>query len=196
MDSTETDNDRDVMARLVRGDDTALDSIMEKYQKPLYFFVLRYVHDADLAYDIVQDVFFRIFTKAGKYKPSYRFTTWMYQIALNLCRDHGRKVALRKFFSISDNHRGEKTTAELADNAQIEEHYDTARDITALQKEISKLPHKLKAALILFSLEENSQAKCGEILGISQKAVETRVYRAKKILIQRMGKNIEGKYHT
>lgn len=192
MDITEADQDRELVSKIVQGDSTALDSIMTKYQKPLYFFVLRYVHDDDLAYDIVQETFFRIYTKANKYKPSYHFTTWMYQIALNLCRDHGRKQAFQKFYSISDSQSGEKHNAELAHNASIEECYEKSSDISALQIEISKLPHKLKSALILFALEENSQAKCSDILKISQKSVETRVYRAKKILVQRMRKYSEG----
>lgn len=193
MDTTEADQDRALVADIVKGDSTALDRIMTKYQKPLYFFVLRYVHDEDLAYDIVQETFFRIYTKAHKYKPSYHFTSWMYQISLNLCRDHGRKKAFQKFFSISDSQDGEKHKVELAHDARIEERYEVSSDINTLQKEISKLPHKLKSALILFTLEENSQAKCSDILKISQKSVETRVYRAKKILSQRMKKHSQGK---
>lgn len=190
---TETDQDVELVANLVKGDSAALDSIMTKYQKPLYFFVLRYVHDDDLAYDLVQETFFRIYTKASKYRPSYRFSTWMYQIALNLCRDHSRKQTFQNFFSILDSERSGKHRTELAHDAHIEENYEVSSDISALQKEISQLPHKLKSALILFALEENSQAKCSDILKISQKSVETRVYRAKKILLQRMEKYSEGK---
>jgi len=192
MDISEADHDRELVTRIAQGDNTALDSIMTKHQKPLYFFVLRYVHDEDLAYDLVQETFFRIYTKAGKYKPSYLFTSWMYQIALNLCRDHGRWQGFKNFFSLSENERGEKQIPDLTHDAHIEERYEIDCDISTLQREIAKLPHKLKSALILFALEENSQAKCSDILNISEKSVETRVYRAKKILLKRMAKYSEG----
>lgn len=174
------------MQRLVDGENLALDVIMKRYQEPLYYFVLRYVHDEDLAYDLVQETFFRVYTKAAKFDSRYRFSTWLYQIALNLCRDHGRKQALRTFFSIYRCDEDAPPQAAMVHDARIEDNYDTEADMKRLHAEIAKLPHKLKTALILFTLEEKSQARCGEILGISQKAVESRVYRARKILEQKM----------
>ncbi|WP_419176264.1 RNA polymerase sigma factor [Desulfosediminicola sp.] len=182
----QADNDAILVQRLVAGENIALDIIMKRYQEPLFFFVLRYVHDEDVAYDLVQETFFRVYTRADKYNPEYKFSTWLYQIALNLCRDFGRKQTLRKFFSLSDQSDGTKAKTEMVHDARIEESYDTEVEIDKLHEEIARLPHKLKAALILYTLEEKSQATCGEILGISQKAVETRVYRARKILEQKM----------
>ena len=184
--------DADLIARLAAGENRALDPLMQRYQEPLYFFVLRYVHDEELAYDLVQDTFFRVYTRAASYKPEFRFSTWLYRIALNLCRDHGRKQALRRFFSLSDQDEGEKTPPPMVHHARIEERYDTRDDILRLRREIARLPHKLKTALILHALEEHSQAVCSEILGISQKAVETRVYRARKILEQKMAEKFQG----
>lgn len=192
MEQSDTQSDKSLVARLAAGENSPLDILMKRYQEPIYFFVLRYVHDEDLAYDLVQETFFRVYTRAARYKPQYRFTTWMYQIALNLCRDHGRKQSLKKFFSLSNSEKGKTTRTAMVHNAHIEERYETDLDISELQLEIAKLPHKLKTALILFALEENSQAACSEILGISQKAVETRVYRAKKIIQQKMTKRFEG----
>ncbi len=193
MDKDEARRDANLIARLAEGDTFTLDILMKRHQEPIYFFILRYIHDEELAYDLVQETFFRVYTKAASYNPEYRFTTWLYQIALNLCRDHGRKQVLRKFFSLSNEEEGKKIHSATVHDAHIEENFDTDSDIRALQQEIAQLPHKLKTALILFALEENSQADCSEILGVSQKAVETRVYRAKKILAQKMTGRNEGK---
>lgn len=186
MENAEAPSDASLVERLAAGENLALDIIMKRYQERLYFFVLRYVHDEDIAYDLVQETFFRVYTKAAKYNPDFRFTTWLYQIALNLCRDHGRKQAVKRFFSLSDSSEGAKVVAAMEHDARIEERYELDIDIDRLHKEIARLPHKLKAALILYTLEENSQAACSEILGISQKAVETRVYRARKLLERKM----------
>lgn len=192
MASAESHSDAALVARLAAGENLALDILMKRYQEPVYFFVLRYIHEEDLAYDLVQETFFRVYTRAASYKSEHRFTTWLYQIALNLCRDHGRKQTIRRFFSLSENEEQGKALPQTVHDARIEEQFDTDHDIRELHRQIAKLPHKLKTALILYTLEENSQAVCSDILGISPKAVETRVYRARKILEEKMSDNFKG----
>lgn len=178
------ESDEQLVKRLCEGEDLVLDVLMQRHQEPLYNFVLRYIHDEHLAYDIVQETFVRVYTRAISFKPEFRFKTWLYQIALNLCRDRGRRKALRGFFSF--NEAEERESVYTGYDAGIEERNETKEDIALLQKEIAKLPHKLKSALILFSLEEKSQIESADILGVSPKTIETRVYRAKKILEKKM----------
>ncbi len=180
------ESDEQLISRLCAGENLVLDTLMQRYQKPLYHFVLRYIHDEHLAYDIVQETFVRVYTRAASFNEKYRFKTWLYQIALNLCRDRGRKNSLRTFFSFNDGE--EKESLYTGYDARIEEDNETKEEVALLEKQIAKLPHKLKSALILFSLEEKSQLESAEILGVSPKTVETRVYRAKKILEKKMKK--------
>lgn len=180
------DSDEQLVERLCAGENFVLDVLMQRYQEPLYHFVLRYIHNEHLAYDIVQETFVRVFTRATSFKQEFRFKTWLYQIALNLCRDRGRRKALLHFFSF--NEAEEKESIHTAYDAGLEVKNETQNDIARLHKHISTLPHKLRAALILFSLEEKSQIESAEILGVSPKTVETRVYRAKKILEKKMNK--------
>lgn len=180
------DSDEQLVIRLCAGENHVLDTLMERYQKPLYHFVLRYIYDEHIACDIVQETFVRVYTRAASFNKQYRFKTWLYQIALNLCRDRGRRNGLRRFFSF--NVGEEKESLYTGYDARIEEDNETKEDVALLRKHIAKLPHKLKSALILFSLEEKSQIESAEILGVSPKTVETRVYRAKKILEKKMKK--------
>ncbi len=178
------ESDEELVLRLCEGENLVLDVLMQRYQEPLYNFVLRYIHDDHLAYDIVQETFVRVYTRATSFNPDFRFKTWLYQIALNLCRDRGRRKVLRNFFSF--NEAEGKESIFTGYDACIEEKNDTRDDIAILQKEIAQLPHKLKSALILFSLEEKSQIESAAILGVSPKTIEARVYRAKKILKKKM----------
>lgn len=180
------DSDEQLVKRLCAGENFVLDVLMQRYQEPLYHFVLRYIHDEQLAYDIVQETFVRVYTRAASFRQEFRFKTWLYQIALNLCRDKGRRKALLQFFSF--NEAEEKESIYTGYDARVEIKNETKNDIALLHKHISALPHKLKAALILFSLEERSQIESAVILGVSPKTVETRVYRAKKILERKMNK--------
>lgn len=177
-------SDEHLMERLCRGEESVLNILMERYQQPLYHFVLRYTGDEYLSYDIVQESFVRVYTRAASFNPNYRFKTWLYQISLNLCRDHSRKNSMRRLFSFDETK--EKGSTQALFDSSVEGDSEIKEDIGLLRQHISELPHKLKSALILFSLEERSQLEAAKILGVSPKTVETRVYRAKKILKKKM----------
>lgn len=195
---TRTDNvaiddatpDKTLIALVAEGREAALNEIMRRYKRKLFVFISKYVRDEDAAYDILQETFIRVHFKAATYSPAYEFSTWLYQIAVNLCRDWGRKRKLRQFLSL-DALRGEDDMTSLhhviADpSANIEDLTELRQQLRLLDKEIERLPHKLKTALILFALEGHSQEACAELLGVTPKTVETRVYRARKLLSEKL----------
>lgn len=186
-------SDETLIAQVQQGIEPALNTIMSRYKHKLFAFISRYVKDEDAAYDILQETFIKVHFKADTYKPEYKFSTWLYQIAMNLCRDWGRKNKLKQWLSLDAliNDDTEETYHDiLADqNSNIEDLTDLRKNLKLLDKEIRKLPHNLKTALILFAIEEYSQEKCAEILSVTPKTVETRVYRARKILAEKIAKN-------
>jgi len=187
--------DGKVMLALQKGRKPALDELMRRYKKPLFNFIMRYTKDEDISYDILQETFFRVYNKAETYNPAYKFKTWLYQIALNLCRDYSRKKKLKYLVSIDTWLGGEEYESAslheiLASDENIENLTEHRQMLKLLESQIDLLPHKLKTALILFALENNSQEECARILGITPKSVEMRVYRARKTLLQRISKKI------
>lgn len=186
-------SDEELIALVKQGVSLALNTLMLRYKQKLFAFIIRYVKDEDAAYDILQETFIKVHFKAGTYKPEYKFSTWLYQIAMNLCRDWGRKNKVKQWLSLDAliNNDTEETYHDiLADpSSNIEDLTDLKKNLKLLDKEIQKLPHNLKTALILFAIEEYSQEKCAEILGVTPKTIETRVYRARKILAEKIAKN-------
>lgn len=186
-------SDGELMLALQKGRDVALDELMKRHKQPLFFFVTRYTKDEDTSYDIVQEAFFRVYDRAETYNPAYRFKTWLYQIALNLCRDYARKKKLRSVISLDawtdDEDKGSLHDV-LASDENIESLTEHRETLKLLEKQIDKLPHKLKTALILFALEDRSQEECARILGVTPKTVETRVYRARKLLTQKLAQSL------
>lgn len=183
--------DSDLILLVQEGHEPALNILMQRYKHKLYAFICRYIKDKDAAYDILQETFIRLHFKADSFKISYKFSTWLYQIAINLCRDYARKQKIRQVFSLDHSlseEEGELNLHEIiADpNSNLEDLTDLRNNLATLNMEIEKLPHKLKTALILFALEEYSQEKCAEILGVTPKTIETRVYRARKILAKKI----------
>ncbi|PCJ99193.1 MAG: RNA polymerase subunit sigma-70 [Zetaproteobacteria bacterium] len=186
--------DEDLMLVLQGGRDVALDELMHRHKKPLFYFACRYTRDEDDAYDIVQEAFIRVYTRAETYNPAYKFKTWLYQIALNLCRDYGRKKKLQSFFSLDSWGFGDDDNVSLHDIVASDENIESLTEhrqaLKILEAQIDKLPHKLKTALIMFSLEDRSQEECARILDVTVKTVEMRVYRARKILLQKLSEKM------
>lgn len=181
------DPDLPIWQDLQRGNDAALDILMERHSRALFRFIYRYVLNEEDARDLLQETFVRAYFKRHQFQPRARVSTWLYSIALNLCRDHARSHAGRKQHlteplipqsnsGVSHPFEVAAPTADPADVVQMNE----VR--MALDDAIQKLPHNLRAPLILGVLEDRPQKECAELLGISIKAVEMRIYRARKIL--------------
>lgn len=191
---TDATPDKTLISLVAQGREAALNEVMRRYKHRLFAFISRYVKDEDAAYDILQETFIRVHFKADSYNTAYEFSTWLYQIAINLCRDWGRKQKLRQFLSL-DTSPGEDGVSGLhhiiADpSGNVEDLTELRQQLRLLDKEIQHLPHKLKTALILFAVEEHSQEECAKILGVTPKTVETRVYRARKILAGKLARLI------
>lgn len=184
--------DKELILRLQKGHDLSLNEIMSRYKVKLFSFIYGYMRDYDVAQDILQEVFIKVYFKAKTYNSDYGFSTWIHQIAINLCHDYNRKQKLNRLFSLDHNLDKDNDInhhESIADpNSNIESLVETRQDLLILDKEINNLPHKLKTSLILFTLEGFSQDKCAKILGVTTKAIETRVRRARKIITKKMQK--------
>jgi RNA polymerase sigma-70 factor (ECF subfamily) len=177
-------SDQELIAKLALGENLALNELMGRYKQRLFYFIRRYVGDEETAYDILQETFTKLYFNAGSYKPRYKFSTWLFQIALNLCRDHSRKQGKKFMLSLDSRDNNGVTLGDTlaADTGDIGSHLDAKQQLAILEHEIQKLPHKLKSALIAFVIDERSQEECADLLDITPKALEARVYRARKIL--------------
>ena len=183
------DPDQPLLAAIAGGSEEALGELIDRYREKLFRFVYRIVRNEADAAEIVSETFVRVHRYSANYRPKAKVVTWIYTITTNLCRDHHRREKRRRFlslFSVSEKADGE-TGASLADRIA-----DTGppADESLLQSErhrralelIDALPPKLKSPFILNVLEEHSQKECAELLGVSEKTIETRVYRARQRL--------------
>jgi RNA polymerase sigma factor (sigma-70 family) len=185
------DPDLALVQALQAGEDRALDALMDRHQQGVFRFIFRHISNEADAIELTQEAFARAYFNIGKFRPSAMFATWLYRIALNLCRDHSRSQAYRASTQTvsTDLSEGEETSRQLRSNRPGPDKAAENREkLRALDQAISELPEELKSPLILTVLEGLSQIKAGELLGVSAKAVETRVYRARKLLLEKMNK--------
>ncbi|MFI4964327.1 MAG: RNA polymerase sigma factor [Caulobacterales bacterium] len=167
------------------GDDQAFARLVRRHKDGIYRLLRRYTADPDEAYEAVQEAFIAAWKALGRYDADRPFLTWLQTIAINKARDRGRRMAVRRMVFGGAGLEGEAMAAadprEAADQAVIDR--QLAR---RLDKAIGQLPGALKEALLLTAFEGYSHVQAGHMLGVSAKTVETRAYRARKLLAQRL----------
>lgn len=164
------------------GDARAFAALMGRYRDPVYRLVRAHVGDADEARDVTQEAFLSAWRAIDRYDPARPMRAWLAGIAINKCRDWGRRRTVRRWLAqalpidaLADGLAGDAVGADdvAGDRAEL------ARVAAA----IARLPAALKEPLILRTIEGLGQAEVAAVLGISAKAVETRVYRARAKLV-------------
>lgn len=185
------DPDLELLRSVAGGDEPALRALIEAHQNRIFHFILRHVPDESDAAEIAADTFVRVHRHAARFEPRGKVSTWIFSIALNLCRDHLRKLARRPrpagIHSGSDD--PERDAATWIDRIPDPspgpgEAAATRETLRRTLAAIHRLPAKLREPLILHALEDMPQAECAAILGISRKAVESRIRRAREKLRQ------------
>lgn len=174
------------MLRLQRGDDLALNALMDRWQSPLVAFIQRYAGNEQDALDLAHETFVRIYETRARYQPRAKFSTYLFTIASNLCRNLARwrdrhpAISLHAPAGGDGPHTLEATLPDGHDSpADSAERHDLA---SAVREHIQALPHELKTAVLLFEFQDLSHEQIATALGCSPKAVETRLYRARKLL--------------
>jgi RNA polymerase sigma factor CnrH len=189
---TPEDPDLPLVQALLLDEDQALNVLMDRHRDGLFRFVLRHVHNEADALELAMETFVRAYFNIGKFRPAAKFVTWLYHIALNLCRDHLRSRAHRDSLQTTSidslTQEGEDPSVIAAKARGPDQKTERLEELVALEKAIAELPEELKSPFILTVLEDRPQAETAELLGISLKAVEMRVYRARKLLLEKMSK--------
>ena len=181
----ENDPDFACMLRLKEGDDLALNELMERWQKPLHSFILRYVGNHRDSIELAEETFVRVYQHRGRFNFKSKFSTWLLTIAANLCRHHARWRKRHPTISLDDAASIDEVSEEslFVSAEEIPSALASRTELARLVKEeIEKLPHDLKTAVLLFAYDGLSYAEIGVILGCTPKAVETRLYRVRKLL--------------
>ena len=149
----------------------------------LYRFIRRYVGAEAEAHDVLQEAYASAWLAMRRYDPARPFDVWLRSIALNKCRDWSRRRSVRRVVRGVMGLDAPEATAVGEDAPMPEARLDDQRRAQDLQHALSELPDALKAPLLLATLEGRSHAEVASILGITPKAVETRIARARKKLV-------------
>lgn len=177
------------MERLLSGHDAALNDLMERHASPIFHFLCRMTGNEDDANDLAQEAFVRVFRSRDSFRRGEKFSTWLYTIAANLARNHFRWRSRHPNVSLDvESPATEQTlgsTLPATDPAPAEQALAHER-AQVVRAAVLKLPDDLREAIVLCEWEEKSVAEAAAILKSTPKAVESRLYRARKQLREKL----------
>ncbi len=176
-------DDAALVGAALAGVESAFTEIMRRHKGAAYRFIRRYVGDHDEAHDLVQETFVSAWTALSGFDRTKPLSAWLRRIALNKCRDWSRRRRVRSFFygavSLAASPRALSASVESTDVEQ-------EALLAALDASLASLPKSLKEPLILTLFEGLSHKETAELLRVSPKAIETRIYRARRALAQQL----------
>lgn len=159
------------MNRVQQGDELAFKELMDRYLHGLHAYAYRMCHSFEVAQEITQEAFLRVWTRSKTWRPNkVQFSTWLYQITRNLCIDLFRKQK-----------------AQFVEDVDLTQIPDTSarKDevlIIALQQAVQRLPERQRTAFLLCQVQGWSQVEAAELLETSPDAIESLLSRARKAL--------------
>ena len=182
------------MERLLDGCEAGLNFLMERHGPKLFNYLIRLLQNEEDAEDAAQEVFVRVYQHRARFDPNQRFSTWLYAIATNLVKDRYRYRTRHPQVSLDAENPaiGDEFGKNLRETAPTpSESAQAAERAAAVRIAVAQLPEELRTPLVLSEYEGLSHAEIGKILKCSEKAVETRVYRARKQLRVSLSKLLE-----
>lgn len=183
-------SDDELIKRCQNGDVSAFDEVVKRYRTPLVNFVARFINDRDTAEDLAQETFLRVYKTIGRYKFNVaQFSTWLYRIASNLCKNEvrNRKRRWRHFINPIKN-ADETSNSELDDliasapagaNYMPDYQVESKELKKLIQMAIAQLPPKYRTPFVLRDINQLSYEEIAKVLRLPTGTVKSRINRAR-----------------
>jgi len=175
------------MLAFAAGDETAFERLVQEYSGRVWALLTRFLGPSPQREDLVQEVFLRVIRSRQTYRPSARFSTWLYRIVFNLCANEREKDRVRGTLltigpEVDDGSGG--GAIDPADERLPGPDEGLAQDDTvrAVRAAIDALPERQRMALILAKYEELPYVEIAQVLESSEKAIKSMIHRARETL--------------
>ncbi|MEW6702498.1 MAG: sigma-70 family RNA polymerase sigma factor [Bacteroidota bacterium] len=168
----EKEEDFILIRSFVKGDELTFRTLVMKHKEKVRNLVFLTLGDAEFVDDISQDVFISVYHKLKEFRFESKFTTWLYRITVNKCRDYLRKKRVRSIF-VPIKETDDYGTGPFSENVDIPQ---------LVRNAIDKLPEKLKVPLVLRDIEGLSYKEIADQLGTEVGTIKSRIFRARESL--------------
>ncbi len=167
------DDDYPLIRQFIEGDERGFRSLVLKHKEKVRNLVYLTLGDSEFVDDISQDVFISVFHKLKDFRFESKFTTWLYRITINKCRDYLRKKKVRSIFVPIKDEGNEYGAGYQQENIDIPH---------LVRKAIDRLPEKLRIPLVMRDIDGLSYKEIADSLGTEVGTVKSRIFRARETL--------------
>jgi RNA polymerase sigma-70 factor, ECF subfamily len=177
--------DADVVALAQRGREPAYRELIRRYERPVFSLVFRMVRDRELAEDLAQDTFIKVLQHIDRYRPEFKFSSWLFKIANNVAIDQLRR---RQLATVSMDGSPHAVTADAVEATSFdvsgggESPLDRleARELgSAIEAAIGQLRPEYRACILLRHVEDKSYEEIAATLDLPLGTVKTYIHRAR-----------------
>jgi RNA polymerase sigma-70 factor (ECF subfamily) len=185
------DADARLMLQFQAGDLAAFEVLFSRHSRSIVNFAYRFVRNREVAEELAQEVFIKVYDAARNYRAEAKFTTWLYRIATNVCLNEIRRPHFRTPHQSLDTPASDDPDdrpPEIADTVlpspETQMQRRGLREL--LKRALDALPEKQRVAFILNKYQELSYAETADVMRTSEKAVKSLIHRAKEALAERL----------
>lgn len=179
---------------LQQGEAAALNRLIARWQRPLHSFAYRYCQNRADAEDLVAQTFVRLYQQRLRLRPDTKLNAWLFTTLTNFCHNHHRWKRRHPTVALdapTGGWHGELSSASAPDDLPSElpgpdRSLEQDESLAAMRAAINRLPHDLKVTLLLHHYDRLSYREIGQITGCSERGVETRLYRARQQLREKL----------
>ena len=180
-------DDIKTIEKVLSGDVEAFSSIIEKYQGMVFRYVYSKFNNYDEALDITQEIFIMTIEALKSFRGESKFSTWLYSIMVNYCKNYRKKMNRYNVISINTSKGDDEYDLPLPDEREKPEEAVVLSDsLRIMKEEINNLPEDYKEILILRDIEGLSYNEISDMLSIKLSNVKVRIHRGRELLKNRL----------
>ena len=181
------DYDAELMLRVKEGDSASFGLLLDKHRAPVTHFLYRLVQVQPVAEELAQEVFLRVFRSRSSYEPTAKFTTWLFRIATHLALNWLRDEKHERGQQHLDDTPQDAPSRQIPDcRPSVEQQLVYETRLAEVRRAISGLPGKQRAAVLMHKYEEMEYSQIAKVLGCSESAVKSLLFRAYESLRARL----------
>ncbi|HEV2862749.1 MAG TPA: sigma-70 family RNA polymerase sigma factor [Pyrinomonadaceae bacterium] len=176
--------DCELVTRAIAGREESFAELVRRYQRPIAAYVYRMVGDYDAALDLTQEVFIKVYGSLARYRPEFKFSTWIYRIAHNAAIDHLRRAGGARIEDLCAEGEGgrpfERPLASAAPSPEQESERSERR--AEIESVVRELPPAYRELIVLRHAHDLSYDEIAEVTGLPLGTVKNRIFRAREAM--------------
>ena len=182
-------SDEELVARSIGGDQESFNQLVLRWERPIYALAYRVIGREEDARDVCQETFLRAFRALNGFRGQAKFSSWLYRIALNLCRDWVRKERRTPVVQVLEELEVLEMTALREPTPSVED-LVARRELTGIvERAMARLPEDQRTAIILKEYHELTFQEIADLVGCPLSTVKTRLYQGLAVLRRELAKS-------